>query len=132
MFKGRIINTTPVAADANIPFSVVWNTNSNTRYNSTENTIEILSPGYYDVAVNLSVTDIAASPAAAQLYANGEPIIDSIAESDITATTGIVTLTIVDTIRVLPTDSFTFASLSARLGSAGTVLSGVITVEKRK
>lgn len=121
-----------MAADTNIPFSVVWNTNQNTRYNSNENTLQILSPGYYDIAVNLSITDIATSPASAQLYADGEPLADSLTETDITATTGIATLTIVDTIRVLPTDSFTFASLSVRLGSAGTVLNGVITVEKRK
>lgn len=132
MFKGRIINPTPVALDTNIPFSVVWNTNANTRYDSASNAIDILSTGYYDVAVNLVVTDIAVSPASAQLFANDEPIAESVTQSDITATTGTASLTIVDTVRVLPTDSFSFAELAVRLGSAGTVLSGVITVEKRK
>lgn len=130
MYKGRIINSTAVTADTNIPFATVWNTNNNTRYNSTTNAVEFGSTGYYNVAVNLNVTGVAVSPVAIQLFADGQPIEDAIAESDITATTGIQSLTIVDTIKVEPNALNQFASLSVQAGNGLTVLAGVFTVEK--
>ena len=130
MYKGRIITDTAVAVDTNIPFVTVWNTNNNTRYNGTTNAVEFASAGYYDVAVNLNVTGVATSPVAIQLFADEQPVLEAIAESDITATTGIQTLTIVDTIKVDPSSFNEFASLSVRSSDAITVLAGVFTVEK--
>ena len=131
MYKGRIVNSTAVAVDTNIPFVTVWNTNNNTRY-TTNNAVELRAAGYYDVAVNVVLTNATATPVSLQLYNNGQPIEETLTTNDITATTGIETLTIVDTIRVTPDLVNDFAELSVRADQAVTILNGIFTVEMRK
>ena len=130
MFKGRIIPNTAAVANTNIPFAVVWNTNNNTRYNQTANTVEIGTVGYYDVNVMLTVTGVATSPITATLLGDSTPILESVATTDITATTGVETLVIVDTVRVSAEALNSVANLSVQLNEAATVTSGLITVEK--
>lgn len=131
MYKGRIASTT-VTANTNIPFANVWNTNANTAYDSTNDAIGLLTAGYYDVMVNLVVTGSAGANISAQLYVNDVAVPESIATVDITANTGIETLTVFDTIRVVHTPIPEFADVSVRLSGNATISSGVITIEKRK
>lgn len=130
MFKGRVIPATAAVANTNIPFAVVWNTNRNTRYNQTSNVVEIGTAGYYDVKVMLTVTGAATTPITANLVADGTLIEESAATTDITATIGIETLVIVDTIKVNADSVNAFANIGVRLDGAATIEGGLITVEK--
>lgn len=130
MFKGNITTATAVTADTNIPFVVIWNTNGNTRYNTQNNSIEITNPGYYNVSVLLNVTGSANATIGAQLFADDVAIAETLAETTITATTGLANIEIVDTIRVRPNETFSFADLSVQLDGAATITNAVITVEK--
>lgn len=131
MYKGRTQAIT-VVANTNIPFSTVWNTNANTAYDTTDNVVGLLSSGFYDVMVNLVVTGSPNTTISAQLYADGVAIPEAIATCEITATTGIKTLTVFDTIRVIPSAIPKFSEISVRLSGNATVTQGLITVEKRK
>ena len=131
MYKGNITTPTALTAGSIIPFATMWNTNRNT--NPIGNgAVEIRTPGYYDVALMATVTGVTVSPVAIQLYDGETPIAESVAETDITATTGIHTVNITDTIRLIPNDINTFARLSARVSGDATISSAVITIEMRK
>lgn len=129
MFKGTITNAT-VLADTNIPLIVAYNTNDNTAYSTANNAVAILKPGFYDVDVNLVVTDVAVGDITAQLYANDVAIAEAVAIETSGATTDFITLPIMDMLRVLPTTLTEFARLSVRLDVPATVVSGVVVVEK--
>lgn len=129
MFKGTITNAT-VLADTNIPLTVAYNTNDNTAYSTANNAVAILKPGFYDVDVNLVVTDVAVGDITAQLYANDVAIAEAVAIETSGATTDFITLPIMDMLRVLPTTLTEFARLSVRLDVPATVVSGVVVVEK--
>lgn len=134
MFKGIIISATDIPVNQNLPFSVKWNTNSNTRYNVGTDTVDIYSAGYYDVAVKLVLTGVT-TDVTAQLYANGAPIAESAVTATVGATTDIITLNIVDTVHVVPTSLNNVATLSVRLSGTTTTADidvALITVEKRK
>lgn len=129
MFKGNFAAVT-TTANTNIPIDVVWNTNDNTRYNSTDNAVEILASGYYNVNVMLNITGSTPTTIGAQLFADGTAIAESLTESDITATTGTKTLNITDTIKVNTTTTSGYAEISLRLDNVATITNGVITIEK--
>lgn len=88
--------------------------------------------GYYDVALMATVTGVTVSPIAIQLYDGETPIAETVAETDITATTGIHTVNITDTLRVLPNIVDSYARLSARVSGDATIANAVITIELRK
>lgn len=129
MFKAKIINQA-AAANTNIPLAVVWNTNNNTAYNSTDNDIEILTAGYYNINVILTVTGSAAATVTAQLIADGTALPESVVTSEITATTGVASLVITDTIKVSSTVAASIAQIAVQMTGAATVTNGVVTVEK--
>lgn len=131
MYKGKIITDTTLTTDAIIPFITEWNTNSNT-HPVGNGAVELKASGYYDVNVMATVTGITVSPFAIQLFDGDTPIAESLAETDITATTGIHTVNITDTIRVLPNVDNTFATLSVRVSGVGTISSANMTIEKRR
>ena len=147
-YKGTI--TTPAALTAGniIPFTTAWNTNRNTNPVG-DGSVELRAAGYYDVAVMATVTGVTVSPIAIQLYDGETPIAETEAETETeiaepeetetesvvpeeTETTGIHTVNITDTIRVLPNAVDTFARLSARVSGAVTISNAVLTVELRK
>ena len=131
MYKGNIITDTALATDATIPFVTVWNTNVNT--NPTGNgSVQLRTSGFYDVNVMATVSGITVSPFAIQLFDGDTPIAESVAETDITATSGIHTVNITDTIRVLPNAVNTYARLSARVSGDATINSAALTIEMRK
>lgn len=131
MYKGQIITDTALTTDAIIPFTTVWNTNANTRPVGN-GAVELRTSGFYDVNVMATVTGITVSPFAIQLFDGDTPIAESLAETDITATTGIHTVNITDVIRVLPNVIDSFARLSVRVSGVGTVSTANMTIEKRK
>ena len=131
MYKGQIITDTALATDATIPFVTVWNTNVNTRPTGN-GSVELRTSGFYDVNVMATVSGITVSPFAIQLFDGDTPIAESLAETDITATTGIHTVNITDTIHVVPNILPTFARLSVRVGGDVTISSAVMTIEMRK
>lgn len=131
MYKGNITTPTVLTTDAIIPFNTVWNTNRNT-VPLANGEIQLRASGYYDVALMATVTGVTVSPIAIQLYDGDTPIAETVAETDITATTGIHTVNISDTIRVIPNIDNTYARLSARVSGDATISSANITVELRK
>ena len=131
MYKGNITNTTVLTADNIIPFNTVWNTNRNT-VPVGNGEIELRAAGYYDVAIMATITGVTVSPIAIQLYDGDTPIAETVAETDITATTGIHTVNITDTIHVLPNAVNTFARISVRVAGDATIESANITIEMRK
>lgn len=131
MYKGTITTPTALTTGSIIPFVTAWNTNRNT--NPVGNgAVELRTPGYYDVALMATVTGVTVSPVAIQLYDGETPIAETVAETDITATTGIHTVNITDTIHVLPSAVDTFARLSARVSGDATISSAIMTLEMRK
>lgn len=131
MYKGNITTATTLAADAVIPFVTVWNTNNNTKPLGN-GSVELNTSGYYDVNVMATVSGVTVSPFAIQLFDGEEPIAETLAETDITATTGIHTVNINDTLRVVPNALDTIARLSVRVNGAATINTAVLTIEKRK
>lgn len=131
MYKGQIITDTTLATDATIPFVTVWNTNLNTKPTGN-GSVQLTTGGFYDVNVMATVSGITVSPFAIQLFDGDTPIAESLAETDITATTGIHTVNITDTIRVIPNVVDSFATLSVRVSGVSTINSAVMTIEKRK
>lgn len=131
MYKGNITTPTVLTTDSIIPFNTVWNTNANT-VPVGNGEVELRTSGFYDVSIMATVTGVTVSPIAIQLFDGDEPIAETVAETDITATTGIHTLNITDTIRVIPNIVRTFARISARVGGDATISSANITIEKRK
>lgn len=135
MYKGRIATGTVLAQNVNIPLTTVLNTNRNTRYNSSDNSVEILTSGYYDIMASLPLTNASAGPITLQFYADGEPIAEAIATNDMTATTGVTTFTIIDTIQIIQSPLVTdYEKISLRLttGTADLYSDGVVTIEQRK
>lgn len=131
MYKGQIIADTTLTTDAIIPFVTVWNTNGNTRPVGN-GAVELTTSGFYDIDVMATVTGVTVSPFAIQLFDGDTPIAESLAETDITATTGVHTVNITDTIRVIPNMVDSFARLSVRVSGASTINTAVMTIEKRK
>lgn len=131
MYKGIISAPTALTEGAIIPFNTVWNTNSNTRAVG-DGSVELRASGYYDVAVMVTVTGVTVSPISIQLFDGETPIAETLAETDITATTGIHTVNISDTIKVLPFADNSFARLSVRVSGVATVNNAILTIETRK
>lgn len=130
MFKGNITTATPVTANTNIPFNVVWNTNDNTAYNATENYVEFRKSGYYNINAILNVTGVATTPVSIAFYSNGQIIAETTESADVTPTTGLYALEVKDTIKVDPAFINSFANISIRANTDITVSNAVFTVEK--
>lgn len=131
MFKGIISADTAVAANTNVPFTVVRNTNSNTAYNSSTNVVELNSPGYYDISATISATSTAGGTVSAQLLADGVAVPG--AQSTISlAAAGIGTFTLVDNERVDQASVLSQANISVQFSAAVTVNDAVLLVETRR
>lgn len=130
MYKGVITANTSVAANANVPFVTVFNTNDSTS-SGTAGIVDIKKAGYYDIIASVTVTGTTATSITAQLYANGVAVDEAVATSAIVASTGVATLVIPDVLRVIRSETG-IANVSIRLNGAATVTSGVLMIEKRK
>lgn len=131
MYKGIITTPTALTTDAIIPFRTVWNTNNNTRAVG-DGSVELRASGYYDVNVMATISGVTVSPIAIQLFDGETPIVETLAETDITATTGIHTVNITDTIKVIPYADDSFAKLSVRVSGVATIENAILTIETRK
>lgn len=132
MFKGTITANTAVTANTNIPFDIVWNTNGNTGYDKTDNSIELRTSGFYDVIATIqATTGTSGATVTAQLYADGVAIPES-GSTEVLGGTTESTFTLADTIRVINDRYPNVANISIRFNTAMTVNTAVITVEKRK
>lgn len=129
MFKGIINGGGTVPVLTNVPFTVVRNTNANTRYDSTTNEIVIERAGYYDVKATLIATSTPGATVTAQLYANGTPI-EGAMSTYVLAATETATFPIIDNIKIDPTLDVTKARLSIRFDEAVEVSDAIIIVEK--
>lgn len=132
MFKAIISNGAEITAGENVPLSVVMNTNRKTAYNKDDDTVIIREPGYYDVVFQMTLTDASASPLYLQLYANDTLIKEVTA--DITTSTGIETITLIDVIRVVNSPDFSNVKLGFRVsgGSADPYNDGLVLIENRR
>ena len=122
MYKGKIRNDTPVLANANIPFTTEKNTNKNTTPDTTNNHVTVNKAGYYNLFATIQVTDIATSPVSVNILANNDVV--ATAQTDITADTGIATLTVIDVERVIYAPLLNMVNFEVQLDVAGTVLGG--------
>lgn len=129
MFKGIIPAGTAFEENVNIPISVVFNTNSRTKPNRTDNSLSITTKGIYNVFVSVPITAASATPITLGLYVDGT-LITSVT-NDITATTGIETFNLTDAIRVIDDYIGEYARLSLRVtgGTAEANENGVVIVE---
>lgn len=130
MYKGNITTATAVTANTNIPFTTVWNTNNNTRYNANENVLEFNNGGHYNINAILNVTNVGATPISVAFYANGQIITETIESADVTPTTGLYALEVKDTIKVDQTINSSLANISIRTTQNATISNAVFTVEK--
>ena len=131
MYKGRVNQDTSVLANTNIPFATVWNTNSNTTPDTTNNNVALNKTGYYDVYAVIQLTDVISTPVEVNIVADG--VVVGNAQADVTANTGIITLTIVDTVRVAVAPFSDRATISVQVDVASTVLTGSkFLIESRK
>lgn len=129
MFKGIVNNGGTVALSTNVPFTVVRNTNANTRYDATTNEIVIEKSGYYNVMATLVATSTPDATVTAQLFANGNAIDGALSTFTITGTES-ATFTIIDNIKVEPTLDANNVRLSVRFDSTADVSDAIIIVEK--
>lgn len=129
MFKGIVNNGGTVPALTNVPFTVVRNTNANTRYDATTNEIVIEKGGYYNVMATLTAISTPDATITAQLYANGNPIEGALSTFTIAGTES-ATFTIIDNIKVEPTFDANNVRLSIRFDGAVDVTDAIILVEK--
>ena len=130
MFKGTITNEIEVTANTNIPLTVQYNTNGNTSYSSSTNSISMRKPGFYDVEGQFVLTDVAEGDVSVQMYADDVPIPEAIATATSAATTNFITLPLTDKFRVVATSLPEHARLSFRTSVAATISAGVVTIER--
>lgn len=128
MYKGLVRAEQTVIADTNIAFSTAINSNGNTTPNA-DNSVSINTTGYYNFFANIGITDAGATPIRVNLLANDEVIATSVI--DTTVTTGITTLSILDTERVVVAPTNDKVRVSLQLPTTGTILpNSVFIIEK--
>lgn len=131
MYKGRINADATVLANTNVPFTTVFNTNSNTTPDGTNNNVRINKTGYYDIYATIKYTDVVASPVEVNIIADGNIVAS--ATADVTADTGIGTLTIIDVERVAVAPIPDRATISVQFDGSATILAGSqLIIESRK
>lgn len=128
MYKGIITNKT-VTANTNIPFTTTMQSNGKTVWNRNDNTVQITASGYYEVNAQLVLTGVAVGNVTASLMGNGTSIMEAQSITTVGATTDYHTLNIHDVLKVNPSNANVLANLGIQLSEAGTVESGVITVQ---
>ena len=128
MYKGIITNKT-ATADTNIPFTTTMQSNGKTVWNGSDNTVQITASGYYEVNVQLVLTGVAVGDVTASLMGNGSSITEAQNIATVGATTDYHTLTIHDVLKVNPSNTNVLANLGVQISEAGTIESGVITVQ---
>lgn len=131
MYKGIITTSTIVSANTNIPFNTVWNTNGNTSYNATNNTVSFLTPGYYDISGLVVATNVSGDITLG-VYADGVEKPESKSSGTTEAVTDLITLPISETVYVRPSDISSLANISVQLSTGATIVNGLLTVERRK
>lgn len=131
MFKGIILSDTTVITNTNIPFSVVRNSNGCTRYDSTNNAVQITSSGYYDILANIVATSTPGGTITAQLFADGVAIPGALSTITVGAT-GTATFTIIDNEYVAQAMNNNYVEISVRVNSGVTVNDAMLLIERRK
>lgn len=129
MYKGKILNSTTVTANADIPFNTVINSNASTVPDA--NGVIINRRGYFDVYADVSISSGTAGAISLQLYADGEPIEGAVFTDHIT--TGLpVALGLYDVLKVVPNFIGTKAKISARLSAGATLSNATLIIEERR
>lgn len=119
-----ITNEEPLA------LGVEFNTNDSIRYNAETNEIALVRPGYYDIDITMSFTNVTVDSAAIMLVADGVALPAAIATTPITAPTEEVTLNLSDTIRVLPSNLREYAKIGIMSTMDATLTNAIVTVKK--
>lgn len=128
MYKGIIDTITTVAANEDIPFRTVLNTNWKTSPNN--GAVSILDPGYWNVNAQINFTGVT-GPITAQFYDNGVAIPDTAWTIEATNTDAL-TATIIDVLKVIRSYGIELARLSVRLSVATTINRAVFIIEEVK
>jgi len=116
----KLINTTggALTAGQTIPFSVKYNTNNKTSYNTQTNQISINDAGYFDIEGTFVITATAIGDISIQLYANNVAIPEAIDTYTFSAIGQTKTLVIKDIERIIKTYNFEKVKLEIKVSSA--------------
>lgn len=127
MYKGKVNGPVAVAANTDVPFTTVFNTNGKTSPSGGK--VNILSPGYWNVKAQINFT--AADGAIGwKFYSNGQAIDEDI--WNITAiTANTYTATLINAFKVLRSANG-FADFSIRPSIAATVNTAVFIVDEER
>lgn len=126
MYKGIIDTITTVAANTDIPFRTVLNTNPKT--SATNGLVSIRDAGYWNAKAQINFTGVTGD-IVAQFYDNGNPIPDT-AWSITASNTDNLTATILDVLKVVRNYGVDFAKLSVRLSVATAINRAVFIVDE--
>lgn len=126
MYKGIIDTLTTVAANTDIPFRTVLNTNWKTSANN--GAVSIRDQGYWNAKAQINFTGVTGE-IVAQFYDDGVAIPDTAWSIDATNTDNL-TATILDVLKVVRSYGVDFAKLSVRLSVATTINRAVFIIDE--
>lgn len=128
MYKGIITTPIAVAANTDIPFNTILNTNMKTI--PSNGAVTILEPGYWNVRTQLNFTGVTGD-VEIQFFNDGTAITDTI-WTFAAAASDVVTATLEDVIRVVRSVPMDFAKISVRINQVATVNTGVFIIDEIK
>lgn len=126
MYKGIIDTQVAVAANTDIPFRTVLNTNWKT--SADGGAVSIKNAGYWNAKAQINFTGVT-GPITVQFYNEGEPIPDT-AWTIEAENTDNLTATLLDVLHVIRRYGTDFAKLSVRLSVATAVNRAVFIVDE--
>lgn len=129
MLIANFVIGTTVPANTNIPITLVKRTNTRSRINSVDNTIEFISKGLYIVDSILVAEATAIGDITAQIYRDGQPVLGAIARGSVEAVGDFVTLPLQDAFNVVLSEFGDIANVSVRCDVAITPEGGNIIAE---
>lgn len=128
MYKGIITTPIAVAANTDIPFNTILNTNYKTV--PVNGAVNILTAGYWNARTQINFTG-ATGDIEVRFYNDGVEIPDTV-WTFTAAPTDVITATLEDVLKVVRTRSIDLAKLSVRISSVATVNTGVFIIDEIK
>lgn len=128
MYKGIITTPIAVAANTDIPFNTILNTNIKT---IPENgAVNILSAGYWNVRTQINFTG-ATGDIEVRFFNDGVEIPDTVWTFS-AAPSDVITATLEDVLKVVRTYAINLAKISVRISSVATVNTGIFVIDEIK
>lgn len=128
MYKGTITTPIAVAANTDIPFNTILNTNMKTV--PSNGAVSILNAGYWNARTQINFTG-ANGDIEVRFYNDGVEIPDTVWTFS-AAPSDVITATLEDVLKVVRTFPINVAKISVRISSVATVNSGVFIIDEIK